>query len=39
INLIENAAERFYIGLEQDDTLEVFKFEIFNFLKRSLLRT
>ena len=39
INLVENAAERFYISLEQDDTLEVFKGEIFNFLKRSLIRT
>ncbi|MFD6442339.1 TetR family transcriptional regulator [Peribacillus sp. NPDC060186] len=39
INLVENAAERFYISHEQDDTLEVFKAEIFNFLKRSLFRT
>jgi AcrR family transcriptional regulator len=39
INLVENAAERFYISHEQDDTLEVYKAEIFNFLKRSLFRT
>jgi AcrR family transcriptional regulator len=39
INLVENAAERFYISLEQDETLEVFKAEIFKFLKRSLYRT
>jgi AcrR family transcriptional regulator len=39
INLIENAAERFYISHEQDDTLEVFKAEIFKFLRRSLSRT
>lgn len=31
INLIENSAERFFISHEQDDTLEVFKGEIFNF--------
>ncbi|CAM4415297.1 TetR family transcriptional regulator [Paenibacillus alkaliterrae] len=36
INLIENAAERFYIGLEQDVNVETYKTEIFNFLKRSL---
>lgn len=36
INLMENGAERFYIGQEQEDTLEVFKSEIFNFIKRSL---
>lgn len=39
INLVENAAERYYIGREQDDTLEVFKDEVFKFLKRSLFRT
>ncbi|MFC9596401.1 TetR family transcriptional regulator [Peribacillus butanolivorans] len=39
INLIENSAERFFISHEQDDTLEVFKGEIFNFLKRALFRT
>lgn len=38
INLIENAAERFYISNGQEDTLEVFKVEIFNFIKRSLIR-
>lgn len=36
LNLVESAAERYYISLEQVDTLEVFKAEIFNFLKRSL---
>ncbi len=39
INLVENAAERYYIGREQDDTLEVFKDEVFKFLRRSLFRT
>lgn len=39
INLIENAAERFYIGLEQEDSLDVFKIGIYNFIKRSLLKT
>ncbi|MEV2340202.1 TetR family transcriptional regulator [Paenibacillus larvae] len=38
INLVENAAERFYISLEQVDNLKLFKEEIFNFLKRSLFR-
>lgn len=38
INLVENAAERFYIGLEQDGNLEVFKDDIINFVKRSLVR-
>ena len=38
INLVENAAERFYISLEQIDNKEQFKDEIFNFLKRSLFR-
>lgn len=38
INLVENAAERFYISHVQDDTLEVYKAEIFKFLKRSLVR-
>ncbi|HZG79161.1 MAG TPA: TetR family transcriptional regulator [Brevibacillus sp.] len=38
INMIENASERFYIGLEQDDTLESFKKEIFSFIKRALLK-
>lgn len=39
INLIENSAERFYISHDQDADLEVFKKEIFNFLKRSLLKS
>ncbi|WP_066369135.1 TetR family transcriptional regulator [Neobacillus fumarioli] len=38
INVIENAAERFLISNAQDDTLEVFKIEIFNFIKRSLAK-
>ncbi|WHY99284.1 TetR family transcriptional regulator [Peribacillus simplex] len=38
INLIESAAERFYISHEQNDTLEVFKAETFYFIKRSLFR-
>jgi len=37
INLIENAAELFYIGREQDVTLEQSKEELFQFLKRSLV--
>lgn len=37
INLIENAAELFYIGREQDITLEQSKEELFQFLKRSLV--
>ncbi|MBP1964296.1 TetR family transcriptional regulator [Paenibacillus aceris] len=36
INLVENAAERFYIGQEQNDTLEVYKTEVYTFLQRSL---
>ncbi|MFD0590960.1 TetR family transcriptional regulator [Paenibacillus sp. GCM10027627] len=36
INLIENAAERFYIGREQDVNLDIFKAEVFQFIKRSL---
>ncbi|MBD4897665.1 TetR/AcrR family transcriptional regulator, partial [Xanthomonas citri pv. citri] len=36
INLVENTAERFYIGFEQDENVEVYKKEIFTFLKRSL---
>lgn len=39
INLIENAAERFYIGHSQDDRLEDYKMEVFHFIKRSLIRT
>ncbi|WP_257349556.1 TetR family transcriptional regulator [Pseudalkalibacillus decolorationis] len=39
INLVENAAERFYISQEQNESLIEFKAEIFAFLKRSLLRT
>ncbi|RNB74733.1 TetR family transcriptional regulator [Brevibacillus panacihumi] len=38
INMVENASERFYIGMEQDDTLDGFKKEIFSFLKRALLK-
>ncbi|MFJ5717667.1 TetR family transcriptional regulator [Neobacillus sp. NPDC093127] len=38
INLVENASERFYISQGQEDTLEVFKVEVFNFIKRSLFR-
>ncbi|MGP7819523.1 TetR family transcriptional regulator [Niallia sp. 01092] len=37
INLVENAAERFYIGRDQDVTLEQSQDELFRFLKRSLL--
>lgn len=37
INLIENAAERYYIGQEQDQFLEKYQAELFNFIKRSLL--
>ena len=37
INLIENAAELFYIGREQDVTLQQSKEELFQFLKRSLV--
>ncbi|TYR79403.1 TetR/AcrR family transcriptional regulator [Priestia megaterium] len=37
INLIENAAERFHIGRDQDVTLEQSKEELFQFLKRSLV--
>ncbi|MED3727730.1 TetR family transcriptional regulator [Priestia endophytica] len=37
INLIENAAERYYIGQEQDQSLEKYKAELFNFIKRSLV--
>lgn len=36
INLIENASERFYISQSQDDGIEVFKMEVFNFIKRSI---
>lgn len=36
INLVENAAERFYIGNEQHDTLEVYKAEVYTFVKRAL---
>lgn len=39
INLIENAAERFYIGLEQEEPLDVYKTRVFHFIKRSLQRT
>lgn len=36
INLVENAAERYYIGLEQGEPLETFKSELFRFIQRSL---
>lgn len=36
INLIENAAERFYIGLEQGEPLNIFKTRVYNFIQRSL---
>ncbi|MEC3609411.1 TetR family transcriptional regulator [Bacillus glycinifermentans] len=36
INFVENTAERYYIGAEKDEDIEVFKNEIFTFLKRSL---
>lgn len=38
INLVENAAERFYIGRDQDDTVDIVKAETYNFIKRSLLQ-
>ncbi len=37
INFVENAAERFYIGQDQDLTLESSKSEVFQFLQRSLV--
>ncbi|KIL36986.1 TetR family transcriptional regulator [Cohnella kolymensis] len=36
INLVENAAERFYIGRDQDMTKEQSMTEVFHFLKRSM---
>lgn len=36
INLVENSAERFYIGNDQDLTIEESKEELFLFIKRSL---
>lgn len=39
INLIENAAERFYIGLEQEEPLDVYKTRVFQFIQRSLRAT
>lgn len=39
INLIENAAERFYIGLEQDEPLDINKTRVFHFIQRSLRGT
>ncbi|MFN2747290.1 MULTISPECIES: TetR family transcriptional regulator [Bacillus] len=36
INFVENTAERYYIGAEKEEDIEVFKKEIFTFLKRSL---
>ncbi|ATO50027.1 TetR family transcriptional regulator [Brevibacillus laterosporus] len=38
INLVENAAERFYIGRDQDDTVDIVKAETYSFIKRSLLK-
>ena len=38
INMVENAAKRYYIGLEQDEAEEVYKKELFHFIKRSLKR-
>ncbi len=38
INLIENAAERFYIGLDQDNTVVIVKAETYDFIKRSLFK-
>ncbi len=35
INLVENTAERFYIGFEQDENIEVFKRNLY-FLKTKL---
>lgn len=37
INLVENAAERFFIGRDQDITREQSQTEVFQFLKRSML--
>ncbi|WP_264737880.1 TetR family transcriptional regulator [Cytobacillus firmus] len=37
INLIENAAERYYIGGEQDESLTVYKEELFKFIRKSLI--
>ncbi|MCR8965510.1 TetR family transcriptional regulator [Brevibacillus halotolerans] len=39
INLVENAAERFYIGRDQEDTVDIVKAETYNFIKRSLLQS
>lgn len=39
INLIENAAERFYIGLEQEEPLDIYKKRVFHFIERSLRTT
>lgn len=39
INLIENAAERYYIGHEQEESLDVYKKRVFHFIERSLRRT
>lgn len=38
INLIEHVAERFYIGNEQEDDIDAFKKEAFDFIKRSLIK-
>ncbi|MFC4600806.1 TetR family transcriptional regulator [Cohnella hongkongensis] len=39
INMIENAAERFYIGHEQEELLDVYKSRVFHFIQRSLRGT
>lgn len=38
INLVENAAERFYIGRDQDMTKEHSMTEVFHFLQRSMTK-
>lgn len=39
INMVENAAERFYINYDQDNTVEVVKTELSQFIKRSLAKS
>jgi AcrR family transcriptional regulator len=36
INMVENAAERFFIGRDQEITLEQSKTEVFHFIQRSM---
>lgn len=36
VNMVENAAERFFIGRDQDITREESQHEVFQFLKRSM---